>query len=416
MGLTKATENKILSFPTAPAPPPKKKETGERYKQRKDGLYQLEKRYILPNGTNVKKSFYGKTQKEVLAKRRAFERDLEDGKNTQLTDSLVKSYAESWLRIYKANVSANTLSAHKRDVDLLISFCGEKKVRDITLSDVQEVMNTRNGYSKSAIKKTAITLRAVFEAARGDRIIVYNPCDKMFVPDGTEGTHRVITSKEKDLITGKQTDHRFHIAAMLMLYLGLRAGEAMAFDVDRDVDFEAEAVNITKAIHHEGNKAILGPPKTKASIRTIPIMFSPLLDLLKQHKGKGLILFNDNGDLVSDTAFERAFESYQYMMEVEMNGVRKRWADEKQLAAWKPFTVRCHDLRHTFCSMLYDAGVDVKTAQVWMGHADVMVTMRIYTHLSQHKQDKAIAAAKKHFSVMAGDNVGKTVGKKKGKK
>lgn len=416
MGRAKSTENKILSFPTATAPPPKKKETGERYKLRSDGRYQLEKRYTLPDGTNVKKSFYGQTQKEAAAKRRAFERDLADGKNAASADVYVKQYAESWLRIYKANVAVNTYKTYQHDVELLTSWCGGKKIKDITLSDVQEVLNTRAGLSKSAIKKTAMTLRAIFETARADRIIVYNPCDRLVSPDGGEGTHRAIVEVERELITTKCQDHRFHLAAMLMLYAGLRRGEVMAFHVDRDVDFSASTLKVSKAIHHEGNAAVLGSPKTDASIRTVPILFPPLMGLLKQHKGKGLVLSDAKGDYMSSSAFKRVWQSYLTSLEVELNGASKRWASEKQKQEWEKCTIRCHDLRHTFCTLLYEAEVDVKTAQLWMGHADVMVTMRIYTHLSNQKQEKAVKKAKKHFEKLVacdtGENVGQNVGQK----
>lgn len=48
-----------------------------------------------------------------------------------------------------------------------------------------------------------------------------------------------------------------------------------------------------------------------------------------------------------------------------------------------------YDLRHTYCTMLYDADVDVKTAQYLMGHKTLDMTMRIYTHLSKQKQQRS---------------------------
>ena len=57
-----------------------------------------------------------------------------------------------------------------------------------------------------------------------------------------------------------------------------------------------------------------------------------------------------------------------------------------------------HQLRHTYATMLYDAGVDVKTAQDFLGHADPTVTMNIYTHLSSQKKESAIQALQQHFS------------------
>ena len=65
---------------------------------------------------------------------------------------------------------------------------------------------------------------------------------------------------------------------------------------------------------------------------------------------------------------------------------------------WIKDRFTAHQLRHTYATMLYDAGVDVKTAQDFLGHADPTVTMNIYTHLSSQKKEKAILALQQHFS------------------
>ena len=44
-----------------------------------------------------------------------------------------------------------------------------------------------------------------------------------------------------------------------------------------------------------------------------------------------------------------------------------------------------HQLRHTYCSMLYDADVDLLTAKYLMGHKNVSTTLKIYTHLHHLK-------------------------------
>ena len=47
--------------------------------------------------------------------------------------------------------------------------------------------------------------------------------------------------------------------------------------------------------------------------------------------------------------------------------------------------------------MLFDANVDVKSAQKFLGHADIEVTLSIYTHLSRFKEDQAIDALNEHL-------------------
>ena len=55
-------------------------------------------------------------------------------------------------------------------------------------------------------------------------------------------------------------------------------------------------------------------------------------------------------------------------------------------------------LRHTYSTMLYDAGVDVKSAQKFLGHADITTTLKVYTHLSEQKEQQAINALNAHLS------------------
>ena len=49
-----------------------------------------------------------------------------------------------------------------------------------------------------------------------------------------------------------------------------------------------------------------------------------------------------------------------------------------------------HDLRYTYATILYDAGVDVLTAAALLGHDDVSVTMGIYTQLSHGKKKEGV--------------------------
>ena len=57
---------------------------------------------------------------------------------------------------------------------------------------------------------------------------------------------------------------------------------------------------------------------------------------------------------------------------------------------WKEWTVRPHDLRHSFCVMLRDTGVDLKLAIRWMGHADEKMILKIYDHITDLRIQSAI--------------------------
>lgn len=48
-------------------------------------------------------------------------------------------------------------------------------------------------------------------------------------------------------------------------------------------------------------------------------------------------------------------------------------------------------LRHTFCTNMEDAGIDIKSLHYLMGHSDAGVTMNVYTHASFLKAEAAMA-------------------------
>lgn len=399
-----AVSSKIIAFPQ-----PEKKESSARRTRRKDGLFQVELRYKDANGVAKKKSFYGKSQAEANAKKKAFEQELAVGLKAD-DKTLFSAYADHWLKTYKSDLRPGTKATYEHDVKLMKEAFDEKKLKEVSRSDVQAWLNTRSGLSASAIKKSAMTARALFESARQDRLILFNPCDQLAIPKGPEGTHRALTDEERVFITNHCQDHRFYYAAMIMLYAGLRRGEVMALRYDRDIDLKALEIHVRESAHisEKGTDYFIDSPKSAASVRTVPIL-PPLDTILASAPKEGLVLRSAAGKPMTESAFSRCLESYQINLEQELNGTSRRWATPEQLAAWRSFPIRCHDLRHTFCTMLYDSGeVDVKTAQLWMGHADVMVTMRIYTHLSQARQDKAIQSARAHFASLA--TVGNSVG------
>ena len=126
-------------------------------------------------------------------------------------------------------------------------------------------------------------------------------------------------------------------------------------------------------------------------------MVKPLADALRGHHG--LLCAKEDGTLMSQTAFERKYESYITFLETKINGCQKRWygrtrvhkeilASGKELPPWKEVTIRCHDFRVDFCTRCYYANIPVKTLQRWMGHASMKMILEIYTKLSKAEEEK----------------------------
>lgn len=58
-------------------------------------------------------------------------------------------------------------------------------------------------------------------------------------------------------------------------------------------------------------------------------------------------------------------------------------------------------LRHTYASMLYEADVYIKSAQRFLGHVDIEMTLAVYTHLAKFKEDEAISSLNAHLDKMS---------------
>ena len=91
-------------------------------------------------------------------------------------------------------------------------------------------------------------------------------------------------------------------------------------------------------------------------------------------------------------AWKSLWESYMLELNFRYGKItekRERHDPRGQIMSIDPFTI--HSLRHTFCTIMYEAGIDVLTAKEQMGHSDVKTTLSIYTHLDKVYKKKNIS-------------------------
>ena len=357
------------------------------YAPRKDGRYMV--RY-------KNKMFYGKTQTEAEKKREQYKRAEARGLREEAEGLRFQTYAYRWLEVYKANVTDRSYNNYELYVRKACSQLGQLRVKDITQTDIVKAYNFIVGSSGSMCRKYAMVINSIMEAAVADGLAYRNPCAKVKRPKGEEGSHRCLEDWEKDLVIRMAySGHRMALAAVTMLYTGLRRGEVLALNIDEDVDFDNDVIHINKAIRYDSNQPILTTPKTEAGVRDIPLL-PQLKAILQDHHG--LVLPSTKGGYITETSCTELMVSYNTALTRMANdGISKRWygntrehkailARGGELPPYKEVKVRFHDFRHTYCTMLYEANVDLKTAQRWMGHADEKMILQIYAHLSQKQE------------------------------
>ena len=372
----------------------------------------------LPNGLYrywyKGKQFYGKTDAEARKKRDDYKYECEHGIEQQLPITVV-DYVEQWLPVAKASVKKRTYNEYVTCMERMTQTIGNKLVSAVTPADIKKVWAKYADYSDSVIKRARHLYTSMFESAVANGYCRTNPMrsDDAQPHKGPSGTHRVLEQWEIDLIN--RVDHRCRPAAMFMLYAGLRRGEVLALNTS---NISNEYITVTDAVIFDSNKPVVDTPKTDSSIRKVPL-FAPLKPLID-----GLdywVLPDEHGNLCSETAFRRAWQSYITDLETELNGCHKRWwhltkdwiaahpaehekyitlksksstrseAEIYRLRGWKSVNIRPHDLRHTFVTMCRDKGVDLHVCMKWCGHSSEKMILRIYDHVSTQREQNAIA-------------------------
>ncbi len=328
----------------------------------------------------------------------------------------VAKYALPWLKRTYPAVATSTKKGLAIHLQHLIDDLGETLICDVKPSDIKDVYSKHyNGLSNSYIKGAKQLYCALFDSAMADGLCRTNPArDKTAKPHkGKKVKERKLTEKERWYIENLCKDHKAYPAAMTMLYAGVRPQEMKAIDIDRDVDFENNTITVNETAHVDGQTYnYTEEGKTDYSYRVIPL-FPPLKEALKDRHG--YLITAVDGDRVKVHSWRNIWDSYLFNMETAINGCQKRWykktkehkkilaeaeklrkegkikeAKEKEgeIPDWIEFDIVPYTLRHAFCKMCRDSGVELNTCRKWMGHADAKMVLKVYDSVDDDRSDE----------------------------
>ncbi len=358
------------------------------------------------NGKRKYKTVYGSTQKEANRKADEIRAMLGKGLDVTAQNDTFGTWCERWLKCKKAEVSAghygNLVSTTKHLEPLKY-----RALSDIRFFDVADIINnlavSNPSTGKPASKKLLTDIKSItaqiFNLAIDNRIIDYNPAQNVKIPKTATKSRRMPIDDEQ-IAWIENTPHRAQSAAMLMLFAGLRRGEVVALTWN-DINFDDGTLTVNKSVEYIANFPHIKPcAKTEAGNRIIPLPTLLLSYLRNQPRSSLYICPDASGKIMTAGAWRRMWESYMADLDIKY-GVRLRPTKSK----YDPFkgntvikTFTAHQLRHTYATMLYDAGVDILTAKELLGHKDIKTTLDIYTHLSRTRKKKSIVALDQFIS------------------
>ena len=351
---------------------------GETMKKRKDGRY---KKQVTLGGKSY--YIYGYTKQEIEDKARELQREHEAG--LVIGDATtVGEWATQWFETYKADVRMVTRQSYATIYNAhIMPLIGKLRLQDVRPAHLQAVLLKVSDKSESLQSKVLIILRQLFRTARQNRLITFDPTE------GLKIAHKAPAPKTKHLSPEQRealllavTDPKARAFVALCLLAGLRREEALGLQWG-DID---DAIHVRRAVTFVDNDT--DPDlslKSRSAYRSIPIMGELAAILAATPKTAIWVVPSATGRAMTKSAFRRMWQKVE---------------------AAVPFRVTPHMLRHTFASICHAAGVDLKTAQVWMGHSTIAVTANIYTHLDAETHQTE--AAKVTQLLLGGSKAGQT--------
>lgn len=353
------------------------------------------------DGKPLIKSFSAKT--ETLAKRKLkdFKRQKDKFLPTNISSVTFMDYMNNWLYNYKKN-ELKTTSFDRLESTINTHIkpnVGLKQLSKITSSDIQEIINKlfTDKFSHSTIKKVHDAFNSCLSYAliKGD--IDKNPMLSVSIQSSNKfetKEARIFTEEElgkiicelNEVFSNGVYKYKYRDAYILMLNTGIRSGECLGI-LKSDIDFEKKTLHIqrnvaivrqrdneddvTEITGYEIN--IQNGAKTYSGDRIIDLNKKAMIainNLMALNPNGKTLIQNRNEKLVSPVNFIRSFNLVLKNVEIEPCGL--------------------HSLRHTFASLLFKNGIDVKTVSSILGHASTKITYDTYIHLLRNQKSDAM--------------------------
>lgn len=352
--------------------------------------------YVIVDGKSVQKSVYGDTEREVNDKMRAKKRLYEEKQNNALpsevsVDITVEKWIKIWVRDYKKlNIAQSTLNGYISKIkSYIIPYFKGMKVIDVGKRDFQLMINglieRKKPLSYKTRKDTLGIGRMIFQSAIDDvPLIEYNPAVGVKLGKKEPPKEKEIMSIEEQLEVMQILMSEYNGIAFFALFtLGVRASE-LAGLLWKDLDEICENIKIDRGfqvldiydddLNRIGIERKYTDLKSYNSHRKIPVI-SILKEELLKYKRQIMENLNitDESELDNESIFRTKLGniSADYLRH-RLNNVLRKYNLRK---------VTVHELRHTFATRCLESGIDMKTLQMLLGHADYSTTANIYAHV-----------------------------------
>lgn len=342
---------------------------------------------------------YGYSKQELDTKEYEKRKELEEGRERRENPTL-NEYQEAWTEARRGSIKEATMHSqacqYRACADVEIKdvgrVFGELKLAEITVDDVREVQKAliEGGRTTQTTNDIIAHLSHIFRTAVDERRIDYNPCKLVKPLKRTEErardtTHRALSKEETSAFFAEAEASYYYDVFRFAINTGMRCGEIGAL---YNSDIRGGKITVERTITRlaNGSYTIGDSAKTENGRRQIPVNDS-IKEILAHQKAINEVL--DAGNVVSMQ--DRIFKAPErgLLMATPIDREIKRICKR---AGVEYFTM--HAFRATFATMLIEQGINPRTVQELLGHADFAITMNLYGHVLDETKKEAMESVR----------------------
>lgn len=369
-----------------------------------------------------KRTVYALTLVELREKEKQIERDLQDGIDSSKGDITLNQLFHTYMGTksdLRESTRCNYLSVWKNAIEN--TDLGKMKIAKIKQFHIRAFYSglVKDGYAANTIKLYHNLIYPALELAVESDIIRKNPakdCKKGIGGTKKERTAMTIEEQRKmlDFVKKNSRYNVYYPMIIFALSTALRVGELTGLRWS-DVDLKQNVIHVRQQLIYKnlgnGCQFHIQSLKTEAGRRDIPLTAAARKSLIKQHElsmllGKAAKIQEVEG--ISDFVFINsqgkpyATNAVNFMLANVVKGYNQAEGINAEAENRKPVLlprISAHILRHTACTRLAETGLEPKVLQYIMGHANVSITLDVYTHLDFTQIQKKMEAVQENMKI-----------------
>lgn len=337
-------------------------------------------------GKPIRKSYYGKTQKEAREKMQHAAVAVTDGEYFEPSKMTVGQWLDTWSAEYLNGVKPRTVESYKSSIKYHIKpKIGAVKLSALTPVDVQRLYNglvnqsTGAPLSPKTKKNVHGCLHSALEKAVRLGLIRHNPADKPDLPRVERPEIKPLDASEMTAFMEAVKGHKYESIYIVTLFTGMREGEVLGLTWDC-INFDAGTITIKQQLQKQrgtnGQHSLVSTKNGKSRTINPASYVMAVLRAQKQRQLEQRIRAGGAWSNPLNLVFTNAAGEHLCAQTVYLHF-------KKLAAAAGVPAARFHDLRHSYAVAALQSGDDIKTVQENLGHHTAAFTLDVYGHVTK---------------------------------